>query len=810
MQSFTEVFEQGAGHSPYKYQIRLAEKPVLPQILNAPTGTGKTAAAFFTWYWRRRCHPDEKARSKTPRRLVYCLPMRVLVEQTGTALRGYLKELEPEPEIAVHVLMGGDADEDWQLYPEKDAVIIGTQDMLLSRALNRGYAMNRFRWPIPFALLNNDALWVLDELQLMGAGMPTAAQLAAFRNDMGTFGPAQTMWMSATVRPGWLKTYDYAISEKPFSLSVDEQQEPRIKKRLEARKILERIELKCGAGAKGYSKELASQVRNLHCAGTQTLVVLNTVARARQVFSALQTALNKDKDKSALPELLLIHSRFRPPDRQNIIEKLISPVEPQSTGRIVISTQVIEAGVDITSALLVSELAPWSSMVQRFGRCNRSGETGEAQVRWIDPGSKAEAPYNPDQMMESRSMLEALEGRSVAPGSLPQAGEAAGSYQVLRRKDILELFDTAPDLSGNDVDVSRFIRDADDANLFVCWRKWESASVPPQDEPKPARNELCPVPLHELRELITGNGINACIWDYGDRRWRSAGRNDLFPGRILILPSTAGAYSPLSGWDPDLKNEVGVITVGSSVPEESGGDDRYTFTGNWQTLKEHCGQTLKELESLLVNIPALKDNAAVIEPLRDAALLHDLGKAHPVFQNTLLGGLEQDELEKRSHELWAKAPDIPGRRTHERPHFRHELATLLALLAQTEKFDDLTLYLTAAHHGKVRLAIRSLPGTDGHDRAPRDPDMILGVCEGDKIPPAALNGRKTEGCLLSLEPAALGSANGRRSWLARTLDLLRKYGPFRLVYLEMIIRTADIRASILARQGGCINDRNQT
>ena len=42
--------------------------------------------------------------------------------------------------------------------------------MLLSRALNRGYGMSRYRWPMHFGLLNNDCLWVMDEVQLMGRG----------------------------------------------------------------------------------------------------------------------------------------------------------------------------------------------------------------------------------------------------------------------------------------------------------------------------------------------------------------------------------------------------------------------------------------------------------------------------------------------------------------------------------------------------------------------------------------------------------------------------------------------------------------
>ena len=77
--------------------------------------------------------------------------------------------------------MGGADAGRWHLYPERDAVLIGTQDMLLSRALNRGYASPRARWPMEFGLLNHDALWVMDEVQLMDVGLATSGQLQVFR-----------------------------------------------------------------------------------------------------------------------------------------------------------------------------------------------------------------------------------------------------------------------------------------------------------------------------------------------------------------------------------------------------------------------------------------------------------------------------------------------------------------------------------------------------------------------------------------------------------------------------------------------------
>ncbi|MEW6047062.1 MAG: DEAD/DEAH box helicase, partial [Bacillota bacterium] len=219
---FRAFFKDATGHEHFPYQWRLASSEPFPSLLDAPTGAGKTAAAVLAWVWRRRFAADS-IRTRTPRRLIYCLPMRVLVEQTYRNAKQWLKNLDLWAEkpgdsrpaagggsrIAVSLLMGGEEPEDWDSYPERDAILIGTQDMLLSRALNRGYGMSRYRWPVPFALLNNDCLWVMDEVQLMGAGLPTTAQLQAFRSaesGFGTYAPAHSLWMSATLKTDALAT----------------------------------------------------------------------------------------------------------------------------------------------------------------------------------------------------------------------------------------------------------------------------------------------------------------------------------------------------------------------------------------------------------------------------------------------------------------------------------------------------------------------------------------------------------------------------------------------------------------------------
>jgi len=187
MNKYTVFFRQTTGHNPYPYQVQLAASPYAQTLINVPTALGKTAAVVLAWLWRRRFHPDEQVRAATPRRLVYCLPMRVLVDETAEKIEKWLDRLGLLDEVGLHVLMGGKADESSHLDPLKPAIIVGTQDMILSRLLNRGYAMNPLRWPVPFGLLANDALWLFDEVQLLGDGLATSLQLQAFREDVGAF-----------------------------------------------------------------------------------------------------------------------------------------------------------------------------------------------------------------------------------------------------------------------------------------------------------------------------------------------------------------------------------------------------------------------------------------------------------------------------------------------------------------------------------------------------------------------------------------------------------------------------------------------
>jgi CRISPR-associated endonuclease/helicase Cas3 len=787
-ESFRQFFRRATdGQEPYPYQVRFAEADSLSHLLRAPTGAGKTAAAILGWLWRWI-----SSMPGTPRRLAYCLPMRVLVEQSARSAERWIDNLQLD--IPVHVLMGGVETEEWFLHPEKPAVLIGTQDMLLSRALNRGYAASRFHWPIDFGLLNNDCLWIFDEPQLMGSGVSTSAQLAGLRKALQTFGACPSVWMSATLEPCWLDTIDFRGKFPGRPLELDERDyDPGLPlyKRMTAVKTLRPL----GAASSKGMKEVAKKVLEKHVPGTQTLVVLNTVDRAKEVYEAIR------KDKKGRVSLLLVHSRFRPPERR-LLNEALQQQGDATKDRLLVATQVVEAGVDISARTLITELAPWSSIVQRMGRCNRTGDDGPGQVFWAEVEEKLSLPYSPEDLALARNWLSKLDGASVSPRALDEFKETEKIHlpfqhqHVLRRRDLLDLFDTTPDLSGNDIDIQRFVRGDDpETDVQMFWRKVGS-EIPVEDQPSPRRDELCNVPVGQARTFLEalaekkrGAGY---VWDHLDEQWVKLDSKQVRPGLTILLPASAGGYDwneesgSGTGWDGGANRPVTPV-AGPSRPEEGAASDTNSARGGPPlTIAMHTENVCREFEDLLQGIAGLVPDWE--ERLRQAARWHDVGKAHEAFQH----GMRTANPALDPSQLWAKS-GVKARLRHRRNHFRHELASALVGLQHNLSFE--VAYLMASHHGKVRMGIRALPGEPDEKDPPPTPDTLfaLGVYDGDVLPAVDLGGQqKWNGGQLDLAPMQLG---GERSWTANALRLLAALGPFRLAYLEALLRAADVQAS---------------
>lgn len=866
---------------PHGYQVAIATERELPELVCVPTGCGKTAAIVLGWLWRRFKHEDAEVRASTPRRLVYCLPMRTLVEQVRSSVITWLANLEllagttkegtgyrpswEESGVPVFTLMGGEECADWQAYPEREAILIGTQDMLLSRALNRGYGLFPAYWPIDFGSINTDALWVLDEVQLMGVGRTTSAQLqlmASAPSDHLRVAARQTIWMSATLGagslslpdsgrgpvdvPAWMRTPDRgeaATTVRLQTLSKEERAAPKngedpspLQAIVHAVKLLD-LRLENDARWTAESPDLMQEI----VAGTTnrlTLVVTNTVVRARAVHDAIQAHL-ASRPEQPHPDVVLLHSRFRPWDRRRALDRVTSTVP--SAGRIVVSTQVLEAGFDLDADRLFTEIAPWPSLVQRLGRLNRRGRRRDARVVVFDvpfDDTKAQKltkkderekaleeaqvaaarPYDWQDIQQSRQQLVQLGATLPTLDRLPDVPLPLEG-PVLRRFHVEDVFDTDPDLSGGHIDVSAFIRARDrDLDVYVLWRRIGESL---DDQPPPHPDEICAVPIYELTQALRGKrGFRLA---FGKKRRRKHAWEDvvIVDGRVqvgdtLMLDLDVGCYLEERGWlgsgggdarqKPStyiarherrrvwLRATSGAASVVTDIDDRilgyAGRDrDPRSFIRRWMTLDEHLDAAQRRAEEIVADLVSdvMKQRVAL------AARWHDVGKAlerrgqdgdlRRPFQDMLRSAGAPEGDHPADGELYAKS----NRRGGKGAGFRHEVASALAYLEVEPSPDDLVAYLIMSHHGKVRL----LPEPWDEDRM----NDANGVRPGDRVSSDGLKGLARVAEPVRCDPAKLIATKSWPSWQQRVVRLLDEHGHFELAYLEALLRVADWRAS---------------
>lgn len=861
--SYEKWFSTAAGFAPRSWQKALGDDAnCRDRLIRIPTGFGKTLGVLCAWLYHRVIQNDDA----WPRRLVWTLPMRVLVEQTDQEARAVLERLghlwdaasDHEGKVGVHVLMGGSDAAEWHLHPDQPAVLIGTQDMLLSRALNRGYGAARGRWPMDFGLVNQDCLWVLDEVQLMDVGLATSAQLQAFRDQDAARGlrPCKSWWMSATLQGRWLESPDTRVLVAGCPTLSIPKSERRGALWDDVQKPVERLPKPLDA--KQWAKVTADRHRaQAQAGGRVTLAIANTVDRARDLFKALKS----QKDLKSV-ELRLVHSRFRPAERATWRSEFLNRKACEQADRIIVATQVVEAGVDVSATCLLTEVAPWPSLVQRFGRAARYG--GTAQVVVLPVEEKKAKPYDWAELTAAWDVLGLLD--DVSPARLEQFEEdhperLAELYpyapaHLLLRHEVDELFDTTPDLTGADLDVSRFIRSGDERDVQVFWVDVDDDATAPERTIRPTREALCAVPFIAAREWLFGKGTRlapnrrAWVWSYLEDRWLTPKKTDVYPGQVLLVTAATGGYDPELGWDAGAKGPVPVVSLSQAGPQEHADsaeevEDLSAF--GWKTIACHGQEAGQAALNLAVRLGVPERLRRLLEL---AGRWHDVGKAHPAFQGSIR------HADRPQREDLAKAPSPAWRRplyafsdgTERRPGFRHELASTLALFAVLRRHRpdhpallgpwrdvleacgqppdlepagsgstptrieeevlalnapdfDLLAYLVCAHHGKVRARWYAAP--DDQRGARGDQLPIRGVFERDTLPELTLcaadgSTAPLPASTLTLGPAEAGlSPRTGQSWIERVEGLLTQHGPFALAWLEALLRAADVSASRL-------------
>ena len=203
------------------------------------------------------------------------------------------------------------------------------------------------------------ALVVFDEFHLMEphrAFLTAAAGLHLFRE------LCQSVWMTATATQPLAELVGDAVGAVPVP-----EIEAEWKGLLNSLPSVTQVSrsLVC-------EKDQLSADAVLRCHQRRSIVLLNTVARSQEMFTALEQLL---EGQNPSIEVMLLHSRFFKEDRHQKEEHLRSLFDRNSSGQaILVATQVIEAGLDISCEQLHTELCPMNALIQRAGRCARFEE----------------------------------------------------------------------------------------------------------------------------------------------------------------------------------------------------------------------------------------------------------------------------------------------------------------------------------------------------------------------------------------------------------------------------------------------------
>jgi len=134
-------------------------------------------------------------------------------------------------------------------------------------------------------------------------------------------------------------------------------------------------------------REVAERLRRELGGGGCAAVICNTVARAQEMYRALQSCFAKE-------ELGLLHSRFRRLERSEREERYLALFGRDAVSRphrfVLVGTQVLEQSLDLDFDLMVTDLAPVDLVLQRMGRLHRHERSqrpirdARLLIRWPD------------------------------------------------------------------------------------------------------------------------------------------------------------------------------------------------------------------------------------------------------------------------------------------------------------------------------------------------------------------------------------------------------------------------------------------
>jgi CRISPR-associated endonuclease/helicase Cas3 len=614
----TWPFRSGKLSRPMRWQQPFLTKALERDriVLSAPTGSGKTAAAIAPFLAGRSGGFAD--------RCLYALPMRTLAR---SLFEEYAPELEAHGIEATLQMGGGSNDPDY-----RGDIVFTTIDQLLSRYLNVPYG-GRPANISAGALVG--AHIVLDEFHLYPED---EARLTAITMLDHLRGLSSAVVMTATLPDAARAELAAVLEAADFSVSTDDMESsgdrPRPLRSWEWR------EEALTAGTAIARWERAGRPKRV-------LVCANTVAAAQNLFRRL---------RAKLPErsrTILVHARFLPRDRDRhemtARAWLGRPADEEHSW--VIATQAIEAGLDASADMLLTELAPASSLVQRAGRCARWARANETAVRgsvvvFRDPDARSFRPYPRalvDATWGARRDVPNDQGANFERGLVTTVHGVADHDAMIRlrgrlpsrREEVFAAID-CPDPSSR----WRLVRDISSQSVLVRegTNDIDLARLP-ETVPVAERSLW---PLLSDREVLVTSRIPARLDDAEKMMtdevcWLSpATKTDALAAPLLVLHPRHASYDSEIGLtlrDPGTATPLHYTGSVASI--------RKRFAYRKDTFEEHIGRCVLRARDFLARSQAaiVRLSNALDVPAGDieactllAVALHDTGKLSEPWQ----------------------------------------------------------------------------------------------------------------------------------------------------------------------------------
>lgn len=619
---FAPFFRAVHGVEPFPWQRALveylADGDAWPDVLDIPTGCGKTAALDAAVF-HLALRADAPSRSAI--RIALVVDRRLVVddaharaERIAAALASSSDDfvqrvakrlralsLDGPPLVAQRLRGGAPLEALWARSPTQPTVLCSTVDQVGSRLFFRGYGVSTRMAPVHAGLLGRDTLVLLDEAHL---SEPFRQTLDSVRR----VGDAQTRFVLLTATPG-------VEAKAPFRLSREDFEDARLSLRIGAAKPARLLTASSERLVECLAEEARKSMTRLCsalAAPPAVAIVVNRVALARDVFETLRTEYDVD--------VTLMIGRSRDVDR----DAMATVLEPFRTGAdraaarplFVVATQCLEVGVDLDLDGLVTQAAPLDALRQRFGRLNRAGRRVPAEGAIValadDLKAKADDPVYGDRIRVTWEALEKLANQgSIDMGvcaldkALASAGTDASKLSSPRENAPIlmpahvDLWRQTSPIPSADPEVALFLHGPSrgPAEVSVVWRRDIDEAdldatggvdlgtllslVPPRAA------EAIDLPLWTIRAWLADGSELGDIPDLpsairedqrtgrGRRVFRWAGKDsprtgvvvgaEIRPGDLIVVPAAYGGCDAF-GWAPARKAPVADVADAAGWP----------------------------------------------------------------------------------------------------------------------------------------------------------------------------------------------------------------------------------------------------